>query len=386
MQVVAPPNFKRLVVKVGTSSLTHPDGLLHRERMSRLAGELAALWREGREVILVTSGAVGAGMGRLGLSERPRTLPEKQALAAVGQGLLMHTYGELFAAYGQVVAQVLLTGDDLADRGRYLNARHTFATLLQYRVLPIVNENDTVAVEEIRLGDNDTLSALVAGLVDADLLIILSDTAGLFTGDPRSDAGARPIPVVREITPALERLAGGAGALGTGGMATKLAAARLAMEAGIPLALASSEEPGVLERLVRGEGDGATWFLPPRGRLGSRARWILSGSPVRGTLVVDAGAAEALLVGGKSLLPIGVRQVEGRFRPGNVVRVTDAAGNELARGIVNYSAADLRRIMGHASQEIARILGYKDYDEVIHRNNLVLCRNGQQAEKGDLEE
>ncbi|MGB9885980.1 MAG: glutamate 5-kinase [Moorellales bacterium] len=363
---------KRLVVKVGTSILAYPDGRLNLFRLERLVRELAAVANSGREVVLVTSGAVGTGMGRLGWTKKPRTLPEKQAAAAVGQGILMHIYEKLFAEYGQVVAQVLLTRQDLADRGRYLNARHTLLTLLRYRAIPIVNENDTVAVEEIRVGDNDTLSALVAGLVDADLLLLLTDTDGLYTANPRTCADARRLDLVTEITPEIEQLAGtGTSPLGTGGVGTKLAAAHMAMNSGIPMVIAHGGEERVIERTLAGEQVG-TLFLPHQARLAGRKRWIAYGPPVQGRLWVDAGAVEALVRSGKSLLPAGLTRVEGEFEAGAVVSVCDPQGREIARGIVNYGAQELERIKGCRSADIPRVLGHKDYDEVIHRDNLCL--------------
>lgn len=363
---------RRLVVKVGTSILAYPDGRLNLWRLERLVREIAAVSNAGRQVVLVTSGAVGAGMGRLGWTRKPRTLPEKQAAAAVGQGILMHMYEKLFAEYGQVVAQVLLTRADVADRGRYLNARHTLLTLLHYRVIPIVNENDTVAVEEIRVGDNDTLSALVAGLVDADLLLLLTDTAGLYTANPKACADATRIEIVHEITPEIEQLArGGTSSLGTGGMGTKLLAAHMAMNSGIPMVIAHGGEERVIERTLAGELLG-TLFLPQQGRLAAKKRWIAYGPAPQGSLRVDAGAAEALLKGGKSLLPAGVTEVEGDFEAGAVVSVHAPDGREIARGIANYSAGEIRKIKGCRSGEIAAVLGHKDYDEVIHRDNLCL--------------
>ncbi|MEW6661325.1 MAG: glutamate 5-kinase [Bacillota bacterium] len=366
---------ERLVVKVGTSSLTHGTGKLNLAQLERLVRELADLANQGRQVVLVTSGAIGAGMGRLGFNKKPKTIPEKQAAAAVGQGLLMHMYEKLFSEYGYAVGQVLLTREDMNNRRRFLNARNTLLTLLQYRVIPVVNENDTVAVEEMRVGDNDTLSALVAGLVDAELLVLLSDIDGLYNGDPRTDESARIIPLVREINPEIEKLAGGAGStLGTGGMGTKIAAAKIAMNSGIPMVIANGKRAGVLAGLLAGEALG-TLFVPKDTRLHTKERWIAFGSPVQGEIHVDKGAAEAVRLTGKSLLPIGITRVEGYFEPGNVVSIQDPDGAEIGRGMVNYSAEEIRRIKGRKTAEIINILGYKDYDEVIHRNNLVISCN-----------
>ncbi|BCV20487.1 glutamate 5-kinase [Moorella sp. Hama-1] len=363
---------RRLVVKVGTSTLTHKTGKLNLERMERLVRELVDQVNAGRQVVLVTSGAVGAGMGRLGLKEKPRTLPEKQAAAAVGQGLLMHMYEKFFSDYGLLVAQVLLTRDDLADRTRYLNSRHTLAALLRHNVIPVVNENDTVAVEEIRVGDNDTLSALVAGLIDADILFLLTDTGGLFTANPATDAGACLLPCITEITPEVEALAGGAGSTwSTGGMATKIQAARLATSFGIPVVIASGIHAGQISSILRGEEVG-TIFLPREHRAHTRKRWLAYAPAAQGQIQVDAGAARAICKNGKSLLPGGVTAVVGDFEQGAVVSIVDPAGKEIARGMTNYPAAAISRIKGRKTGEIGEILGYKDYDEIVHRDNLIV--------------
>ncbi|WP_156273217.1 glutamate 5-kinase [Neomoorella glycerini] len=363
---------RRLVVKVGTSTLTHKTGKLNLERMERLVRELVDQVNAGRQVVLVTSGAVGAGMGRLGLKEKPRTLPEKQAAAAVGQGLLMHMYEKFFSDYGLLVAQVLLTRDDLADRRRYLNSRHTLATLLHLGVIPIVNENDTVAVDEIRVGDNDTLSALVAGLVDADILILLTDTGGLFTANPRNHKDASLLHCVTEITPEIEALAGGAGSTwSTGGMATKLQAARLATSFGIPVVITSGLEGGKIGAVLRGEEVG-TIFIPREHRTHTRKRWLAYGPAAQGQVQVDGGAVRAICQGGKSLLPGGVVAVYGDFDQGAIISIIDPDGKEIARGMSNYPAAAIRRIQGRKTKEIVEILGYKDYDEIVHRDNLIV--------------
>lgn len=363
---------KTVVVKVGSSTITHRTGKLNLERMEKLVRQLADLHHEGRRVLLVTSGAVGAGMGKLGLTRRPRTMPEKQACAAVGQGILMHMYEKLFAEYGIVVAQVLLTRDDFSSRPRFLNARHALHTLLQMGVIPIVNENDTVATEEIRLGDNDTLSAMVAALVEADLLLLLSDIEGLYTANPRQDKTAQLIEFVREITPELERSAGGAGShLGTGGMVTKLQAARIATSSGVAMVIANGSRENVIRAIMRGEKIG-TFFLPRETPLQMRKKWLAFGAALQGELVVDEGAEKALVEKGKSLLPSGIVEVRGEFEAGTPVRIVNRQGRELARGIVNYRADEIRKIMGKKTAEIPRVLGYKDYDEVVHRNNMVL--------------
>lgn len=366
---------KRIVVKVGTSTLTHANGRLHLQRMESLARQLTDLRNGGREVVLVSSGAVGAGLGRLGLEERPKTMPERQAAAAVGQGLLMQVYSKLFSEYGQIVAQVLLTREDLDHRLRYLNARNTILTLLGYGVIPIINENDTVATDELKnlhFGDNDQLSALVACTVGADLLVLLSDIDGLYNRDPRQHTDAEKITVVKELTPELFVGAGGAGSRrGTGGMATKLEAARIATRSGIAMLLADGSVPGVLHRILDGGEAEGTLFLPQKDALLQRERWMaFAGCPV-GTLQIDAGAVNALVKQGKSLLPSGIVAVEGHFGAGDLIRITDSEGREIARGLTHYGDEELRKIMGRKCSEIQGLLGYKHYDEVVHRNNMV---------------
>jgi glutamate 5-kinase len=358
---------------VGTSSLTHRTGEINLRQIEKLVRELAEVHNEGREVLLVSSGAIGAGMGRLGFKTRPKTIPEKQACAAVGQGLLLQMYEKGFAEYGIVVGQVLLTRGDLADRQRFLNARNTLLTLLRYRVLPVINENDTVAVDEIRFGDNDTLSALVANLVDAELLLILSDVEGLYTADPHKKPDAELIPEVTAITPEIEALGGGAGsAMGSGGMVTKFQAAQIAGRGGAVTVLAAAAADNVIRRVLAGEEIGTVFW--PTERLKGRKRWILFGATVKGKIYVDAGAARALREGGKSLLPSGIVRVEGRFEAGHPVSVIDPEGREIARGLVNYSAAEVERIKGASTARIAQLIGTQPYAEVVHRDNLVLTR------------
>ncbi len=361
----------RIVVKVGSSTLSHNTGKLNLHRMEQLVRELADLRNRGKEVVLVSSGAQAAGIGKLGLVRKPKTIPEKQATAAVGQGILMHMYEKFFAEYGVVVAQVLLTREDMSDRRRFLNARNAFNALLDYQAIPVINENDTIAVEEIKFGDNDTLSALVAGLIDADLLIILSDIDGLFSANPQEHPDARLISELSEITPEIEQLAGGAGSrLGTGGMTTKLLAGKIAISSGFPMVIANGRKAGVIRRVVAGEPEG-TLFLPKENRLQTKKKWIAFGSSVQGHIIIDGGAGKALLERGKSLLPSGVVAVEGSFDIGNTVSVI-CAGGEIARGIVNYPAEEIQKIKGKKTTEIKKILGYKDYDEIIHRDNLVV--------------
>jgi glutamate 5-kinase len=365
------PKARRLVVKVGTKLLCGTTGELDVKRMKALTHDLAEVWKQGREVVLVTSGAIGAGVGRLGLSRVPQTIPEKQAAAAVGQGILMHLYEQLFAQEGIIVAQVLLTREDITNRVRYLNARNTFENLFHYKVIPIVNENDTVAVEEIRFGDNDNLAALVACLIDADLLVLLTDMEGLFTEDPHKSKAGELIYQIEEITPEVEAFAGGKGSpLATGGMETKIQAAKITMEAGIPLVIASGLHEGTLLRILQGEEVG-TLFVPRPERMQARKRWIAFGSLVQGRIWIDQGAVVALLRNGKSLLPSGVTDVEGCFEKGAIVSVVDPSGREVARGITNYSAEEIKLIKGKKTKEIRKLLGYKD-EEVIHRDNLTV--------------
>ncbi len=363
---------KRVVVKVGTSTLTHSTGKPNLFRIEQLAKELADLANQGKEIILVSSGAVGAGMDRLGLKERPKTIPEKQAAAAVGQGLLMHIYEKAFSEYGQVVAQVLLTREDSVNRSRYANSRNTLRTLLSHGVIPIVNENDAVAIDELKIGDNDTLSAMVANIVDADLLIILSDIDGLYTANPQTDPTATLVHELADITEEVEASAGGAGTTrGTGGMYTKIQAAKMVINSGIAMVIASGLEKDAIRRVLQGEKIG-TLFLSRENRLQFRKRWLAFGSRVKGCIQVDEGCERAIVEHGSSVLPAGVIAVQGDFEEGMTVSILSASGREIARGLVNYSAADVQHIQGAHTHEIADLLGTKPYDEVIHRDNLVL--------------
>ncbi|SHH20545.1 glutamate 5-kinase [Thermosyntropha lipolytica DSM 11003] len=361
---------RRIVIKVGTSTLTYKNGQLNLKRIDKLVRQMADLHNQDKEVLLVSSGAIGVGASRMGLKKVPLTMPEKQALAAIGQGALLHIYEKIFAEYGKTVAQVLLTRGDFDERIRYLNATNALLAILHMGVIPIINENDTVVVEEIRFGDNDTLSALVAGVVDADLLIILSDVDGLYDRDPRRDKDALLLSEVYEITEEIEENSKSKGSrFSSGGMYTKLKAARMCMAAGIPMLIANSEEDNVITRLMEGEKLG-TLFVPREEKMQARKKWIAFGRLPQGEIVVDDGAKEALLAKGKSLLPSGVVEVRGDFQPGEVVKVLTLEGREIARGLTNYGAEEIRLIAGKNTRSIEKILGYKDYDEVIHRNNL----------------
>jgi glutamate 5-kinase len=362
----------RIVVKLGTSTLTDGTPRLSHPLLIELARQISQLQAAGQQIVLVSSGAIAAGRERLNFPQLPKDIPAKQMLAAIGQPRLMAFYEQVFGMYDLTVAQILLTRMDLASRHRYLNARNTLMALIDHKVLPVVNENDTVATEEIRVGDNDNLSALVANLVDADRLILLTDQPGFYTADPRTDSDARLVEEVagREITPELWEAAGGTRGLGTGGMKTKLQAVELARRSGATCVIARGTEPNVLLRIVEGEKLG-TRFLPIATSMESRKRYILSAGMAPGQLSVDDGAAKALRRGA-SLLPVGLTAVNGRFHRGDTVRVVMANGVEIARGIVNYDSRDLARILRCPSDEIGSILGYHFGDEVIHHNDLVL--------------
>lgn len=364
---------KRIVIKVGTSTITYANGKRNFSQIDRLAREISDLQNQGKEMILVTSGAVAVGVDRMGLPGKPKTIPGKQAAAAVGQGVLMHTYEKFFADYGQIVAQVLITKTEAIDRHRYTNTRNTFMELMRQRVIPIVNENDVVALDELKIGDNDNMSALVAGIVDADLVIILSDVDGLYTDNPQTHPDAVIVPEVAEITPEIEASAGGVGsARGTGGMATKIQAAKAATSSGIHLVIASGTEKNAITRVLQGEELG-TLFVSRENRLQFRKRWLAFGAKIAGSIVVDDGCAKAIRkAGGCSILPAGVFAVQGEFLPGSTVSVIDKDAHELARGLVHYSSAELEQIKGCNSGEIANILGHKNFDEVIHRDDLVI--------------
>jgi glutamate 5-kinase len=361
----------RLVVKVGSNTLTAGGDSLNRPGMLELVRQLVGLVKEGREVVLVSSGAIAAGREALGLSRHGRDIPFKQVLAAVGQTRLMQAWDQLFSLFGVTIAQTLLTRADLADRQGYLNARNTLIALLERHVVPVVNENDVVAVEEIRIGDNDNLSALVANLIDADLLVLLTDQAGLYTADPRRDPSATLIAEVPVISQSILALAEGAGtARGTGGMLTKVHAARVATESGVSVVIADGSSEDVLRRAADGEPVG-TRFPTGRGGLESRKRWIVAGLAGRAAIRIDAGAAAALRRG-RSLLPAGITETKGPFDRGDSVNIVGPDGKTMGCGVVNYGAADLERIKGRRSAQIAQLLGYHYGDEAIHRNNVVM--------------
>ena len=363
---------KRVVVKVGSTLVTNDGRGLDHAAVARWAAEIAALKRGGRDVVLVSSGAIAEGMLRLGWLKRPHAIHELQAAAAVGQMGLIQAYEAAFAQYGLHTAQVLLTHEDLADRRRYLNARTTLTTLLALGVLPIINENDTVTTDEIRFGDNDTLGALVTNLIDADVLVLLTDQSGLYTADPRRDPSATLVRTATAGDPALETMASGAGsALGRGGMLTKILAAKRAARSGASTVIASGREPDVLTRLAAGEAVG-TALIAATASLAARKQWLADHVRLAGKLQLDAGAVRALTREGKSLLPVGVVAVEGEFGRGEIVGCFAPDGREVARGLVNYGATETARILRRPSTEIESILGYIDETELIHRDNLVL--------------
>lgn len=363
---------KRFVVKVGSSLVTNRGAEVDAAAIARWAEQIAKLRHAGKEVVLVSSGAIAEGMHRLGWSKRPHSIHELQAAAAVGQMGLVQVYESSFRQHGLRTAQVLLTHADLADRQRYLNARSTLLTLLGLGIIPVINENDTVVTDEIRVGDNDTLGALVTNLVEADCLVILTDQAGLLTDDPRRNPGATLIERAEAGDPRLEEIAGGTGSMiAKGGMFTKVLAAKRAARSGAQTVIASGHEPDVLVRIAAGQAVG-TLLSTRTTPLAARKQWLADHVQIAGRLTIDAGAAKALRSGGKSLLPIGVRSVEGEFERGAVVECVGEDRVEIARGLVNYSALESRQIAGRTSSEIEAILGYVDEPELIHRDNLVL--------------
>ncbi|NOY52834.1 MAG: glutamate 5-kinase [Deltaproteobacteria bacterium] len=365
----------RVVIKIGSTILTEGESGLNSARIVELVDEVVSVLQEKKiEIAIVSSGAVAAGMGRLGLKSRPREIPVKQAAAAVGQGRLIWCYKQAFLRHRRKVAQILLTADDLKHRRRFLNARNALETLFHYQVVPIINENDTVVVEEMKFGDNDRLSALVTNLIGADLLLILSDIDGLYTGDPHLDDHAERIPLVPKVTEKTLRMAGESyHDAGSGGMRSKVKTAKTAAAFGTPTLVVNGHKRGVIKAALSGEQIG-TLFLAGRDRLTSRKHWIAYTLSAKGKLTLDAGAVRALLKQGRSLLPSGITGVEGRFEVGDPVSCLDPEGLEVARGLVNYHAREIKKILGHKTREIEEILGYKYYDEVIHRNDLVVLR------------
>ncbi len=375
--VVAHAN--RIVIKVGSSLVTNDGQGLDRVAVSHWAAQIASLREQGKEVVLVSSGAVAEGMARLGWPKRPSLMHELQAAAAVGQMGLAQAYEVAFAKHKLHTAQILLTHEDLADRQRYLNARSTLFALMRLGVVPIVNENDTVATDEIRVGDNDTLGSLVTNLIEADVLIILTDQRGLYEADPRKHPDARFVSRAQAGDPTLEEMAGGAGSgIGTGGMLTKIIAAKRAARSGAHTVIASGREQNVLVRLANGECIGSE-LVASVPIWSARKQWMADHLRVRGKVIMDQGAIRAIIEEGKSLLPVGVRSVEGDFEPGDVVAMADKHGKEYARGLVNYSSSDTRRIMGHPSSQIEALLGYITESELIHRDNLVVLINTSAA-------
>jgi glutamate 5-kinase len=363
---------KRLVMKVGSNVLTAAQGL-NLPLIYALSKQISQLMGEGREVMLVTSGAMASGQKKIGLSHRPVEIPKRQAIAAVGQAGLIREYEKAFGVYDVKVAQILLTGDDLrASRQRYLNARNTLNTLLSWKIIPIINENDTVVVEEIKFGDNDNLSAMIALLMNADILINLTDISGLYTGDPRQNSNVELIEQVEIIDKSIEKIAGNTpGALGTGGMLSKIKAAVKVTNAGIPMIIASGLTPDILLKLMAGENLG-TFFLPAKEKLSSKKCWIGYNVKPKGVLRIDDGAAKAILERGTSLLPGGIKDVQGSFGVGEAVELMDMKETRIAIGLVNYSASDIRKIAGCQTDRIEACLGQKLYDEIIHRDNLTV--------------
>ncbi len=364
--------MSRIVVKIGSNILTDASGMLNHKRIYSIARDVSEVCGAGHEVVIVSSGAVAAGMKKLGLKEKPREIRLKQAAAAVGQSSLMWAYEKSFEDFQKKVAQVLLTREDFSGRVRYLNSKNTLITLLSYGIIPVINENDTVATDEIKFGDNDQLAALVSGAIDAERLIILSDVDGLYPCDPKANPEVRIIPYVDEITPELESMSGGVGStVGTGGMYSKILAAKKALSYGIRVNIVSGRKKGLIVALLNGSHHG-TEFRPKEKRISSRKGWIAYAIKPKGSLVMDDGAAGAIMKSGKSLLPSGIVRVEGSFDTGDAVYCVDSRGTRIAKGIVNYSSQDTDRIKGKRTAEIEKVLGYKYSDEVIHRDNLVL--------------
>jgi glutamate 5-kinase len=362
----------RIVIKIGTNLLADKVQGINLERISSIAQSVASLQELGKNVAIVSSGAIGAGVAALKLNARPKSIPEKQATAAIGQPLLMEAYENAFRKQNCTIAQILLTKDDFVNRGRYLNVKNTFSALFDKNVVPVINENDTVAVEEIKLGDNDNLSALVANLIEADLLIILSDIEGLYSDDPTKNEKAELIPIVERISPQIEKLAKSSKSeLSTGGMVTKIQAAKRCVSAGIAMIIANGKNPNIIEQIFSGSFTG-TLFLPAEKKLNVRKKWIGFVSHSKGYIIVDDGAKNALLKKQKSLLPSGILEIHGEFKAHDTISVKDIQGNEIAKGVTGYSSSDLNKIKGKKTGEIEKILHRATGGEVIHRDNLVL--------------
>jgi glutamate 5-kinase len=363
---------RRVVIKIGSSVIASHDKGLNEKRIEEIAEEVASLRKEQHEIFIVSSGAILCGTEKLGLTKRPKTIPMKQAAAAVGQSRLMWAYARFFERFQIKVAQVLLTHEDIADRKRFINARNTLMTLLEYDVLPIINENDTVTVDEIKLGDNDNLAAQVTHLVDAPLLVILSDVDGLYTADPRKNSKATLISEVEAVTPAIEKISGESGQLGgTGGMASKVRTAKNVSSYGGTTLILNGTLPGLMKQAFQGDPVG-TLFLPQTVRVSSKKHWIAHSLKAKGDVVLDPGAVEALIKKGRSLLPSGITSVEGKFEVGDAIRCLSPDRKEIAKGLTNYSASEMIQIKGIHTSQIEKVLGYKSTDEVIHRDNMVI--------------
>ncbi|MBI4654468.1 MAG: glutamate 5-kinase [Nitrospirae bacterium] len=363
--------MKRLVVKIGSNLLASAEQGLNTKRIHAIAKDISAIIDRGSEVLIVSSGAVAAGLKKLGLKEKPKDIKLKQAAAAIGQSSLMWAYENSFAEFNKKAAQVLLTRDDVADRVRYINAKNTLLMLLSYKIIPIINENDPVAIDEIKFGDNDFLASLVSGLIEAEMLVILSDVEGLYTKNPK-EKGTSLITSVDEITLDIEKIAGGEGStVGTGGMYSKILAAKQAVNYGIHVVIMSGEKAGLLPKLLDGEKIG-TYFKPKEQKIPSKKRWIAHGLKSKGMVYLDDGAVKAITMHGKSLLPSGITKVEGHFNTGDAVTCVGQEGKKIAKGLTNYSSDDILRIKGKNTSEIEKVLGYKYSDEIIHRDNLVV--------------
>ena len=365
---------KRVIVKVGTSSLTHANRRINIDKMEVLVRQICNLANAGKEMILVSSGATAAGLPSLGFTSRPDDIALKQAAASVGQGILLHMYEKLFAEYGHTVGQILVTREDTVKRSHYLNLRNTLTALIGLGVIPIINENDVVAIDEFKIGDNDTLSANIASIIDADVLIILSDIEGLYTANPSTDPNATLIHEVEALTPYIYEISGGAGSsLGTGGMYTKIQAAHIATNSGVHMVIASGDHPDSIKAIMNGEERG-THFWPHRDVPQIKKRWMAFGTRLQGTIHVDKGCRDALLTNGSSILPVGILSAEGQFEEGDTISIVHD-GEEIARGIVNFNLSDLLQIKGRKSKDIPTILGVRDtYHVVVHRDNLVVLR------------